>query len=181
MFGIPTYVEYRMRGIVVKYIKSVLLVLLICLVLSSCKASDDYKTLSYEYLTSVGLEGFVLPGKEYVVSKDYVHVYSNCTYEDFRYHMDSVINYVSELKYTVYCTNPSYDEQRGPFLLFDKYLFVPTANEDFFVSKDIRFELFYEYNDELYMVNSSFENESITIEIISTKQMYNVTYRVYES
>ena len=162
-------------------IKFILLFTLICLMLSSCQVKDDYKELDNEYLSNIGLEGFVFPEKEYVLTSDYVHVYSNCTYEDYRCYMDNVIDFVSNLQYVVYCTDPSYDEQRGPFWIFDKYLFVAETNEDYFVYEEKRFELFYEYNDELYLINSYFENESITVQVISTKQMQNVKYNLYES
>ena len=94
--------------------------------------------------------------------------------------MDNVIDFVMDLQYVVYCTDPSYDEQRGPFGIFDKYLFKAETNEDYFVYEEKRFELFYEYNGELHLINSFFENESITVQVISTKQMYNVTYNLYE-
>lgn len=162
-------------------IKFILLFTLICLMLSSCQVKDDYKELDNEYLSSIGLAEFVFPEKEYVLTSDYVHVYSNCTYEDYRCYMDNVIDFVMDLQYVVYCTDPSYDEQRGPFWIFDKYLFVAETNEDYFVYEEKRFELFYEYNDELYLINSYFENESITVQVISTNQMHNVKYNIYES
>ena len=149
--------------------------------LSSCQAKDDYKELDNEYLSNIGLEGFVFPGKEYALKSDYVHTYSNCTYEEYRCYMDNVIDFVSNLQYVVYCTDPSYDEQRGPFWIFDKYLFVAETNEDYFVYEEKRFELFYEYNDELYLINSYFENESIIVQVICTKLMDNVQYNIYES
>ena len=170
-----------MRERVMKYTKFILLFTLICLMLSSCRVKDDYKELDNEYLSNVGLEGFVFPEKEYVLKSDYVHAYSNCTYEEYRRYMDNVIALVLDLQYVVYCTDPSYDEQRGPFGIFDKYLFMAETNEDYFVHEEDRFELFYEYNDELYLINSYFENESITVQVISTKQIQNVKYNLYES
>ena len=154
---------------------------LICLMLSSCGAKDDYKALDNEYLCNIGLEGFIFPKKEYTVKSDYVHAYSDSTYEEYRYYMDNVIEFVMDLQYVVYCTDPSYDQQRGPFPIFDKYLFVAEANEDYFVYEETRFEIFYEYNGELYLINSYFENESITVQVICTKQMDNVQYNIYES
>ena len=159
-------------------IKFILLFTLICMTLSSCQAKDDYKELDNEYLSNIGLEGFVFPGKEYALKSDYVHTYSNCTYEEYRCYMDNVIAFVLDLHYVVYCTDPSYDEQRGPFGIFDKYLFVAETNEDYFVYEEERFELFYEYNGELYLINSYLENESITVQVISTKEMYNVKYNI---
>ena len=155
--------------------------LLICLTVSSCGAKDDYKALDNEYLSNIGLKGFVFPEKEYILKKDYVHAYNDCTYEEYRCYMDNVIDFVMDLQYVVYCTNPNYDEQRGPFPIFDKYLFVAETNEDYFVYEETRFELFYEYKGELYLINSYFENDNIMVQVISTKQMNNVQYNIYES
>ncbi len=162
-----------------KRILSLLLIVLLLLV--SCENQGRVgKEMTPEYLKEVGLEGFPLPTKEYSVSeKDYSHKYPGSTKEEFDTFIGEALEYLDNLGYPLYYTDPERDEQRGPFPIFDKYLFTPKSSDDFYVN-DIRLEIYYEFEGEIFLINCFYENETITAQIISTKEFQNIVYHISE-
>ncbi len=162
-----------------KRILSLLLIVLLLLV--SCGNQGRVgKKITPEYLKEVGLEGFPLPAKEYSVSeKDYSHKYPDATKEEFDSFIGDALEYLDALGYPVYYTDPERDEQRGPFPIIDKYLFAPRSSEDFYVT-DMRLEIYYEYGEELYLINCLYEKETITVQILSTKKFLNTEFHISE-
>lgn len=160
-----------------KRILSLLLIVLLLLV--SCENQGRVgKEMTPEYLKEVGLEGFPLPTKEYSVGeKDYSHKYPDYTKEEFDSFISNALEYLDFLGYPVYYTDTALDEQRGPFPVYDKYLLTPSLVEDFYVS-DGRLEIYYEYEGEIFLINCLYENETITVQILSTKEFFNTEYHI---
>ncbi len=157
------------------------LLLIVLLLLVSCENQGRVgKEMTPEYLKEVGLEGFPLPAKEYSRGeKDYSHKYPDSTKEEFDSFISNALEYLDALGYPVYYTDPEYDEQRGPFPIFDKYLFTPSSIEDFYMT-DNRLEIYYQYGEDLFLINCFYENETITAQIISTKEFRNTEYHISE-
>lgn len=162
-----------------KRILSLLLIVLLLLV-SCTNQGRAGKEMTPEYLKQVRLEGFPLPAKDYSVSeKDYSHKYPDSTKEQFDSFISDALEYLDSLGYPVYYTDPERDEQRGPFPIFDKYLFTPQQIEDFYVT-DGRLEIYYEYGEDIFLINCLYENETITAQILSTKEFWNTEYHISE-
>ena len=155
----------------------------LCLALVSCKGDVIHKNMTDEYLSEVGISGMteiLFSGEEYTDEGNYTRKYTQHSRAQFEDIMNETVALVTSLGYLVYCTDPAYDEEGGLFSPNVKYLFKPDSNDDYFVFEDTRFELFYEYEGEICMINGLFEDKSITIQIISVGDARDTEYRVYE-
>ena len=159
-----------------------LLMIALCLALASCGEDVIYKKMTDEYLSEVGISGMteiLFPGEEYVSVGNRARKYSQHSVGQFEDLMNETVTLVTSLGYSVYCTDSAYDEKGGIFSADVKYLFSADSNDDYFVFENTRFELFYEYDGEIYRISGLFESKDITIEIISVSEVSDTKYLVY--
>ena len=159
-----------------------LLMIALCLALASCREDIINKKMTDEYLSEVGISGMteiLFPGEEYVSVGNRARKYTQHSAGQFEDLMNETVTLVTLLGYPVYCTDSAYDEKGGIFSADVKYLFSADSNDDYFVFEDTRFELFYEYEGEVYRISGLFESKDITIEIISVSEVSDTKYLVY--
>ena len=165
-----------------KLLSFALSMILISLALVSCQGDIIHKNMTDEYLSEVGISEIseiLFPGEEYFSGGHRARKYTQHSHAQFEDLMNETVALVNSLGYTVYCTNPLYDEEKGLFTPAVKYLFVADSNDEYFVFDDTRFEVFYEYDGEIYMISGAFEKNDITLTVIAVSEVRDTEYLVY--